>query len=68
MADSTTVHIAENSAEEVALKLLTFVARAEGRPLPGVSGSSSTADRRYILDTYAECLEAVKGHRVLPDR
>jgi hypothetical protein len=54
MAEQMTTRAAENSAEDVAYKLLFDIIRNE-------RGSSTRAgDRRWFLDTYAECLLAVK--------
>ncbi len=62
MADTnTTVHIAENSAEQVALKLTETVASLEGLVLYG--HGKTPANRKWLLDTYAECLQAVRGKR-----
>jgi hypothetical protein len=63
MADNTIVHIGENSPEQVALKLLEVVANLEGRALYG-SGKNA-ADRKWVLDTYHECLQSVRGVRRL---
>jgi hypothetical protein len=60
MADQTTVHIGENSPEEVAYKLLKIVASNEGKTLQYAQGAPATADRSWLLDTYAECLRAVR--------
>ena len=61
MADSTIVHIGENSPEEVAYKLLVDVARVEGKVFhQSPSGGYTTATRAWILDAYAECLRAVQ--------
>ena len=67
MADSTDVHIGENSPEFIAYQLLKDVTRVEGIPL-GALTPSPKLTRKYILDTYAECLNAVKfpGSRI-PD-
>lgn len=65
MADTPVVHIGENSPEEVALKLLEKVSQVERRPLYR-SDDQQPADRKWILDTYAECLDAVKGYRDFP--
>ena len=59
MADAPVVHIGENSPEEVALKLTQIIASVEKRSLAG--HVANTADRKWLLDTYAECLLAVKG-------
>jgi hypothetical protein len=60
MAYDTTVHIGENSPEQVAYKLLEEIAFAEGKSLrPGMTGQK--ADRAYILSTYWECWRVVQG-------
>lgn len=62
MSDST-IHIGENSPEQVAFKLLQIVMKAEKRTeLPQLVGDAgrTLADRQYILDTYAECALAVR--------
>jgi hypothetical protein len=64
MADAPVVHIGENSPEYVALKLAEVVARIEGKSLYiDAQQREKTADRKWLLDTYAECLNAVKGYR-----
>ena len=62
MTDNTAeVHIGENSPEQVAYKLLHDIGRAEGRRFTqGVAGNSANTDRKWLLDTYAECLRAVR--------
>lgn len=52
MADNTTVHIGENSPEQVAYKLLWDVIRCE---------SKDRYDREYLLTTYVQCFRAVRG-------
>jgi hypothetical protein len=64
MADAPVVHIGENSPEEVAYKLLREVARAEGMNTVYTTGNNKPT-RKWILDTYAECLTAVKDQRVV---
>ena len=49
--------------EAVALELLRLVALSEGKGLTAQSGRAKRPDRKWILDTYAECLEAAKGSR-----
>ncbi|MBL9062138.1 hypothetical protein [Tabrizicola sp.] len=62
MADTNTVvHIGENSPEQVALKLVHQLASMEGRDL--FSHGKNVPDKKWLLDTYAECLHAVKGFR-----
>lgn len=58
MADAPVVHIGENSPEQVALKLLNFIASNEKKML---SGSNANADRNWILTTYARCLYTVRN-------
>ena len=60
MADSgVVVHIGENSPEHVAYQLFRHVAAAEGIPL-GQPRKDATS-RKWILDTYSECLHAVRN-------
>ena len=62
MADANTVlHIGENLPEQVAFKLMKELANVEGRDL--YLGAKNAADRKWVLDTYAECLHAVRGYR-----
>jgi hypothetical protein len=58
MADNTVVHIGENSPEQVAYTLLRDIANIEQRPL---FHDPRAADRKWILDTYAECLIAIRN-------
>jgi hypothetical protein len=53
MADQTGGH----SSEQVAYMLLERIASCEGKAL---AGHGDKADRKWILDTYAECLIAVR--------
>lgn len=63
-ADSTTVHIGENSPEQVAYKLMRDVANVEGKAFhKNPTGGNTAADREWILNAYADCLRAVHGHR-----
>lgn len=59
MTDRAVIHTGENSPEFVAYRLLQNIAFVEKKLIAGVSGASSTADRKWILDTYAECLNTV---------
>ena len=64
MADQPVVHIGENSPEQVALKLLETIASVEQKNLfYNRDSPKEIASRDWILDTYAECLQAVKGFR-----
>ena len=56
MTEKATIRIAENTPEQVAYKLFDDIRVAENRQLANM-------DRQYILDTYAECMEAVRGER-----
>jgi hypothetical protein len=49
------VHIGENSPEEVAYKLLRTIASNEGKTLSSNVADKATADRKWLLDAYAEC-------------
>ena len=55
------VHIGENSPEQIAYKLLLLIASKEGKLLEGSYSDHATADRKWLLDTYAECLLAVRN-------
>lgn len=62
MADEAVVHADENPPEQVAYMLMCDVMGAENRvaalnPREGYQA----ADRKYLLDTYAECLLAVRN-------
>lgn len=56
MADAPVVHIAENSPEYVAFRLLREVRIVEGQARKDYS-------RDEFLDLYTECLQAVQGLR-----
>lgn len=60
MADNTAVSTGKSQAE-IAYTLLLRVAEVEGK----FTGSyfNEGADRKYLLDTYAECLNATWGNR-----
>lgn len=59
MADAPVVHMGENSPEHVAFKLMHIVADVENRKLFSTQ-KDTPADRKWLLDTYAECLQAVR--------
>lgn len=62
MADTAVVHIGENSPEQVAFKLMNEIASVEKKSMhASPSNGWTTADRKWILDTYAECLKAVQA-------
>ena len=60
MADVPVVHMGENSPEHVAYQLLQHVAHLEESLHSGKTEGWTSADRKWIPDTYAECLLAVK--------
>jgi len=60
MSDQAVVHIGENSPEQVAFNLMRIVASSEGFALAKVMGGGNLPDRKWLLDTYAECLIAVR--------
>ena len=55
MAVKPVLRTGENSAEEVAFRLTRWIAEIE----------KGLKTRENLLDTYAECLQAVQGRRVL---
>lgn len=59
MANEAVVHIGENSPEQVAYKLLVHISNVEKRNMDG--HGDKPADRKWVLDTYTECLQAVMG-------
>ena len=61
MSDTPVVHIGENSPEHVAYRLLRDLMTAEDRGIRDTS--KNRVDRKWLLDTYAECLYAANGHR-----
>jgi hypothetical protein len=66
MADAPIVHIGENSPEQIAFKLMQQIAVAEKKNLWAVGPASDRgeqADRKWILETYRECIKAVRGEQ-----
>ena len=71
MADEAVIHAGGNTPEQVAYKLMHDIAAIEGKTLltatgaPGAAasgrGGKELPDRRWLLDTYAECLLAVRN-------
>lgn len=60
MADQTIVRFGGESVEQTAYKLLHDVARQE-RKLDSHGIKIAGADKKWILETYAECLQAARG-------
>lgn len=58
----TPVQVESNSAEKVALDLLHVIAHVERKALhSGAAEGWTSADRAWILRTYGECIQAVRG-------
>jgi hypothetical protein len=61
MTEPIANHGADESPESVAYRLLQLIADLENKTLHGNPSKDRTnADRQWILDTYAECLRAIK--------
>lgn len=59
MANET--RIGGKSREEVALELLRIIAYVEGKSI-GIGGGTGRTDRKWVLSTYNECLDAASGN------
>lgn len=57
MADSPVVHLGGYSREQVAYMLMERIAHSEKKSL---HGAGIAPDRKWILETYAECLATVQ--------
>jgi hypothetical protein len=71
MSEKTEVRLGGASPEEIAFKLLMLVAKTERRSMEGYKQADlnegwTEANRKWILDTYNECIEAAKGYRGKP--
>ena len=63
---STMKHRFEDSPENVAFKLMQEIAKIEGKTIDRHRGArAATFDRQWILDTFSECLQAVRGQRAI---
>ena len=62
MADLPVSTASENTPEHVAYLLLERIADLEGVALAR-GGQDKLASRKWLLDTYAECLDAARGAR-----
>lgn len=62
MADQTQSQSGENSPEHVAYRLMERIADVEGISL-SKTGKEKLATRKWILDTYAESVDAVRANR-----
>lgn len=68
MSDMPSVlHMGEGSPEQIAYKLMLDVMKVENRTIASGAGAGphTPADRHYLLNTYHECLMAVRGKRVV---
>ncbi len=62
MSDRTDSRVVGQSAEEIAFKLYESIKLAEGYShSPGGGPGKKLADRYYVLDTFAECMEAIRN-------
>ncbi|GGG90621.1 hypothetical protein GCM10007420_02220 [Glycocaulis albus] len=59
MADTPNIPDGNGTPQRVAYDLLKSIAAAEGKNLR----VADSADKEWILDTYAECLWATSGYR-----
>jgi hypothetical protein len=64
MVDSQLNLVHKTSAEKVALDLLERVAFIEWKRIGRDQEYRTATDREWLLNTYAECLEAAKGRRI----
>lgn len=57
----TVVHLGENSPEQIAYRLMLHIADCEGISVTGLDGDGfKPADRKWIMDTYAECIRMIR--------
>ncbi len=62
VVDRSDFQYGENSPEHVAYRLMVCIADVEGVSL-SKSGKEKVATRKWILDVYAESLDAVRANR-----
>ncbi len=61
MAETNPIVAQHNSPEKVALDLLTMISLIEKRSLhAGPPQGWQSADRKWLLDTFAECMSTVR--------
>jgi len=61
MADTPVIHIGENSPERIAYLLMRDIAIVERKVFNNhPADGAAKADRKWILDTYAECIRAIR--------
>jgi hypothetical protein len=62
MKESQIIHIPSDASEgAVALTLLQLIVCAEGKRFDSFCGAGALVDKKWILDTYAECLLASRN-------
>jgi hypothetical protein len=62
MKESQIIHMPQDSSQEtVALTLLQLIVCAEGKRFDAFCGAGALVDKKWILDTYAECLLAARN-------
>ncbi len=66
MSESLPIGTGEGTPEAVAYRLMLDVMRVENRTMSSgaLAGAHTPADRHYLLNTYHECLMAVRGKRI----
>lgn len=67
MQEPPVFHFGEGSPEMIAYKLMLDVMKVENRTISSsaTAGPHTPADRHYLLNTYSECLLAVRGKRIV---
>jgi hypothetical protein len=67
MQEPPVFHFGEGSPEMIAYKLMLDVMKVENRTIASsaMAGPHTPADRHYLLNTYHECLMAVRGKRIV---
>jgi hypothetical protein len=55
------IHVHESTPEQIAYKLFEHILELEDVYVTRPSARSIPAHRQYILDTYAQCIRAVRG-------
>ncbi|MPY76337.1 MAG: hypothetical protein GEU87_19015 [Alphaproteobacteria bacterium] len=67
MQEPPVFHFGEGSPEMIAYKLMLDIMKVENRTISSsaTAGPHTPADRHYLLNTYHECLLAVRGKRIV---
>ncbi|MGH6620525.1 MAG: hypothetical protein ACREF6_13355 [Alphaproteobacteria bacterium] len=67
MQEPPVFHFGEGSPEMIAYKLMLDIMKVENRTISSsaAAGPHTPADRHYLLNTYHECLLAVRGKRIV---